>query len=678
MRGLLSGLLASLAAFMIATAGAQEAQPPLQVSTSTTSSAPVPSIEDFLAEPTTDDVALNPGGTHVASVILRDGVAYLVVTDLKTPGAKPAARRLGEVYVYGLKWISDDRLIFSAGSKDVGVDYKRGRLIFTGVPRLFAVNRDLTNDIVFFQGDKKVASLNVISTSDINLIRGDTENFLVPLLVGRNLDLARVNARDGKWSSIARGAENTIGWYVDRSGQPAMRVDTNRRRTELRFLTPEARGNGEIKWKEASKFRLNRDKDRALDFWPVAPGPTDDLYYVIGKTPGADRTAIYLYNTATQQFDREVFSHPRVDIESALVDRDTGEYIGASYWEDRLGTTFVDRTQQTHFDALHTFFGQERNISIIQTSSDQKTWIIATSGPRDPGSYHVYDMRATRSELIGSRNPHLREQQLGKSQVVSYKARDGLGITGYLTLPPNLRDGAKPPLIVYPHGGPESRDAQSYDLIVQFLATRGYAVFQPNFRGSSGYGQSFVEAGRRQFGKAMQTDLVDGVNHLASLGLVDTSRMCIMGASYGGYAALIGVVQFPDMYRCAIASSGPSDLYRQVRWEREEEGGDSEAYKYWVGQIGDPWKDRAEMEAISPINHIDRIVAPVLLLHGKQDDTVPFEQSEKMHAAMQKAGKNVRIVQFEDAGHGFTGDDLKVFLGEVEKFLREHLPTTVD
>jgi dipeptidyl aminopeptidase/acylaminoacyl peptidase len=309
----------------------------------------------------------------------------------------------------------------------------------------------------------------------------------------------------------------------------------------------------------------------------------------------------------------------------------------------------------------------------VDRSEDKNIWVLATEGPRDPGSFHAYDVAAANSQLIGRVNPRVTDDQLGKMQAISYTARDGLPIRGYLTLPPRLEAGSKPPLIVYPHGGPEARSAETYDITVQFLATRGYAVFQPNFRGSSGYGKAFAEAGQRQFGKAMQTDIADGVNHLLAEGLVDGGRICIMGESYGGYAALMGLVQFPDLYRCGVASSGPSDLHRQIRWEREEEGSDSEAYKYWVAQIGDPSRDRAELESISPIRNIAAIRAPVLLMHGKQDDTVPFEQSDLMHKELQKAGKTSTFVPFETAGHGFGGEDLKTSLMQLERFFAQHL-----
>jgi dipeptidyl aminopeptidase/acylaminoacyl peptidase len=283
-------------------------------------------------------------------------------------------------------------------------------------------------------------------------------------------------------------------------------------------------------------------------------------------------------------------------------------------------------------------------------------------------------MAAAYSKQIGVQNTRLRDAQLGKTQPVYYKARDGLDISGYLTLPPNLAGGSKPPLIVYVHGGPEMRAREEFNPVVQFLATRGYAVFQPNFRGSSGYGRAFADAGKRQFGKAMQTDVADGVQYVAGLGAADTSRMCIMGESYGGYAALMGVIQFPGLYQCAISASGPTDLFRFVKWEREEEGSDSESYQYWVKQMGDPKRDEAEMKAISPVNNVAAIKAPVMLIHGTRDDTVPYEQAELMQKALQVAGKDMTFVELRNEGHSPGPVGLQTYLRSVETFLNRHLP----
>ena len=633
-----------------------------------------PTIADFTAEPMVEDLAIAPGGGFIAFIQRMEKDAFLVVRDIRTPGAKPAISKLGEVRVYGLKWVNDDRIVYSAGSKDVGVEIKNGRPYYNGVPRLISSSRDLKSSLIFFKDEKRIESGNATTTEDIHLIANDSEHFIVPLRIGRNLDLVRVNVRDGKWSTVSSGSERTFAWYVDLHGNPVMRFEGNRRRTEMQVMIPQKQGDGRIEWKKAFSIRFDRLRKTLSDFTPIAPGPQPELYYVVGRPNGADRAGVYLYNIAQQAFGAEVFAHQRVDVTGGIVDPRTGAYVGASYWQDMLEVTFVDAKMQAHFDGLRQFFKGERNVRFVDRSADQQTWIVATQGPRDPGTYHVYDMAKARNDTIGAASPWLPPSKLGATTPYVYTARDGLQISGYLTLPPNLPEGAKPPMIVYPHGGPEARDVMGYHPIVQFLATRGYAVFQPNFRGSSGYGKAFVESGNRQWGGTMQTDIVDGVEKLIKEGRVDAARICIYGESYGGYAALMGVVQYPQLYRCAVSTSGVSDLYRQVRWEREEEGASGEAYRYWVEKIGNPDRDKAAMDAASPVFNIAAIKAPVLLMHGTEDDIVPIEQSEVMEAAFKKAGSNHAFVAFDDAGHNVYAKYPVEYLTQLETFFAKHLP----
>lgn len=636
-------------------------------------SKPPPTIAEFAAEPVIGSVALSPGGNYFAFVQRRDKELYIVVRDARNPDAMPIARNLGEAHVYGLKWIGDDRLVYAAGG-NFSVTYKRGKLRIEGIPRLFATGHDLVDTLIFFKGDRKIETANAIVASDIMLITGDDTHFLLPLRVGRNLDLVRVDVRDGTWTTAASGAERTVAWYTDLYGNPIMRFDTNRRETEVRILIAQ-RHDGRIDWKHTSTYRFDRDKGEAENFDPIAPGPQPDLYYVVGRPPGADRAGIHLYNIAEQRYATEVFSHPRFDVEGAIIDPLTGGYEGASYWDDTRELIFLEGKLQRHFDALKKFFQKERNISFLGRSIDKSMWMLVTNGPRDPGTYHLYDMANARNEVIGSVNPALTLDRLGKTQPIAYKARDGLEITGYLTLPPNLPEGAKPPLIVYPHGGPEVRTDFSFDTTVQFLATRGYAVFQPNFRGSAGYGKTFVDAGNRQFGDKMQTDIMDGVQQLIDQGKVDGFRMCIFGTSYGGYAALMGAILYPHLYSCVVSVSGVTDLYRQVVWEREEEGGEGETYKYWVAKIGDPARDKAAMNAASPTARAAELRVPLLLMHGKADDIVPFEQFTLMEQAIKKTGMTQEYVAYDDTAHNVMASNTEDYLARLEAFFAKYLKT---
>jgi dipeptidyl aminopeptidase/acylaminoacyl peptidase len=268
-------------------------------------------------------------------------------------------------------------------------------------------------------------------------------------------------------------------------------------------------------------------------------------------------------------------------------------------------------------------------------------------------------------------NPSVAAEELGASRVVRYAARDGVEITGYLTLPAGAGDGPHP-LILMPHGGPEVRDLFIYDRDAQFLATRGYAVFRPNFRGSSGYGRAFAEAGYGEWGGRMQNDLTDAVAHLVSTGVADPARICIMGYSYGGYAALAGAAFTPDLYRCSISIAGVSDLAEQARYVIRE--GDAEEGDYIRRSIGDPRADRARLDARSPALHAESITIPVLLLHGDQDSIVPVQQSRRMERALRNAGRDVSYVETAGEGHPYWSDTNQTRLyTEIETFLARHL-----
>ena len=268
-------------------------------------------------------------------------------------------------------------------------------------------------------------------------------------------------------------------------------------------------------------------------------------------------------------------------------------------------------------------------------------------------------------------------EQLAPMEVISYEARDGIKLTGYLTRPVNAKDGEKPPLIVMPHGGPEVRDYYRYNRTVQMLAALGYQVFQPNFRGSEGYGRKFVEMGYRQWGRTMQDDIDDGYAVLVDRGYVDHGNACIYGASYGGYASLVGAVRNTDEYKCSIATAGPSNLVKMLNWEAREHGRSSEVYEYWVKQIGDPKVDEARLLEVSPEAQASKINIPVLLIHGKNDNIVPVGESKRMLKALEEAGKDVSYVELKNSWHSWRPpEDATLEVTEMISFLKKHLPVT--
>ena len=284
-----------------------------------------------------------------------------------------------------------------------------------------------------------------------------------------------------------------------------------------------------------------------------------------------------------------------------------------------------------------------------------------------PGAIYYYNAKNGLLQRLAAINDRLGPtRRLAPVRLIAYKARDGLAIEGVLTLPVG-RDPHKLPFIVMPHGGPWAQDGLDYDYWVQFLANRGYGVLQPNFRGSTGYGTEFLRKGEGQLGLAMQDDVTDAVSWAVNQGLADASRVCIVGASYGGYAAMWGIIKDPDQYRCAISISGVSSLRREVN----DFANDLHERNY-----RDDWKRMApDFDAVSPIKAVERIKTPLLLVHGKKDITVAYAQSAKMYDRMRNAGKTVELVSLPLADHYYTRQEDRIaLLTAMENFLAKYNP----
>jgi len=275
---------------------------------------------------------------------------------------------------------------------------------------------------------------------------------------------------------------------------------------------------------------------------------------------------------------------------------------------------------------------------------------------------------------VGLVQEALADKLLPTASIVSYAARDGMKLSGYLTRPPGADKESMLPLIMMPHGGPEARDHLAFDLYVQYFASLGYAVFQPNFRGSDGFGRQFAESGYGEWGHKMQDDISDALDLLVRQKVVDPERVCIVGASYGGYAALAGAAFTPTIYKCVVSLAGPSDLAEFLKSRRKKFGEDSDVYAYWMKQIGDPGHDAARITATSPMLHIDQIRAPILLIHGDADEIVPYQQSKDMKKALDKAGHATRLITLEGAGHsGWSDEDERMVMTEIGEFVKGHI-----
>jgi len=645
-----------------------------------------PTLDDFLSGADFWSPELSPSGRYVSGVVRRDDDSFLVTLDLDMAESQPQLRRMGDVYLNWVEWVTDDRMLLSVTGF---INARNGRwmsraeledlgkrdwpLPFT---RLLATDRDGSNAVAMFAEDRKMAR-NFGLSNVVSFLPQDPEHILMSARRSGDLDLYRLNVSDGTAERIAEGTDNTYAWYVDRDGEPAFRFNSNRRGTVIYIFAREDRANGKIKWRKIKTIRLKRNKtsEAATEFDPLFAGPTETTYYVAARPEGEDKTGVYLYDFEKDELVETIRTHPDVDIYNAIYNRESRELQGIVYYKDRLVLEIFDENVQRHIDGLDVFFGNSLNVRPVMSNKDGTRWLVRTIGPTDAGSYHIYDLESASSRYIASNVQSLSGKALGETQIVKFEARDGLSLSGYLTRPANADPEDTPPLIMMPHGGPEVRDVITFNYTAQILAARGYQVFQPNFRGSSGFGKAFADLGRGEWGGAMQTDVDDAFAHLVDTGFVDPNRACILGASYGGYVALTAAALTPDLYQCAVAIAAPTDLVAQVKWDGKQEGRQSETYKYWVEHIGDPRKDKDAMNAVSPAKMADRVTQPILLIHGKDDNVVPIKQSEIMAKALEKAGKPHSFIVLEDSAHSYRSDeDERKEFEMILNFLAEHLP----
>lgn len=649
---------------------------------------PLPTIEDFAGDADFWNPELSPGGAYLAGVRREAGADYLMLTDL-APGLDTRTLGLGDLFVSWLEWASDDRLLVAVTGY---IDLKTGRQITrkdietesrflrNSVParfqRLYAIDRATLAMTVMFGEDNRMKR-NFALGRVTDFLPGEPDHILMPARLNGDLDLFRVDLRDGSFERIAIGTARTTNWFTDRDGVPAFRLDVNSRGTIATIFAREERTGGEIKWRKTRTIRLDQEErsEASAEFDLLYPGPTASTYFVAARPEGEDKTGIYLYDFEQDKILEKIRAHERVDMSGAIFNRDTRELLGVFYVDDRLVIEMKDKSVQAHLTALSEFFGETTNVMPIDSSADEKRWLLYTTGPADPGSYHVYDVDQAANRTLASTKFALDGKTFGQTRRVNYTARDGTELHGYLTRPAGADATSPLPLIMMPHGGPEARTSFGFDYTVQHLVSLGYQVFEPNFRGSSGFGLAFANMGRRQWGKAMQTDVDDAYAYLVDEGLAETGRACIAGFSYGGYAALVAGALTPDKYACIIAGAAPSDLLKMLSWERSEEGSDSEAYMYWIRHIGHPQSDKAELEAVSPALLAEQFTRPVLLVHGKEDEVVPIEQSERMEAALKKAGKPVTLLKLEESGHSYRdeADEIAEYKA-VADFLKKHLP----
>lgn len=373
-----------------------------------------------------------------------------------------------------------------------------------------------------------------------------------------------------------------------------------------------------------------------------------------GRRPGTvivsdDRSgssSIKEYDVVTNAEPEELFKKDSVD--GLLHDRN-GLLVGAVISHDRDEQVFINPTIKANFERATKPF-KNSLVSYVSADATWTKWIILTQGEQDAGTYFMVDLTKGTAEATVAMYPDIDPTDVGPVRMLDYKAGDGMALRAVLTLPPN-RPAKNLPVVVLPHGGPAAHDSLGFDWLAQAFASQGYAVIQPNFRGSTGGSAELADGGYGEWGRKMQTDVSDALAELVKQGIADSKRACIVGASYGGYAALAGVTVQHGVYRCAVSYAGPSELNDMLVWETERYGDTSEIGRFWRKFMGAKSDRDGAMRAYSPADLADKADAPILLIHGKLDSRVPVEQSRTMAAALKRAGKPFQYIELDGEDH---------------------------
>ena len=601
--------------------------------------APLIPMEDFFRNPEKSSFNISPNGNHIAYMKPWKSRMNVFVMDMIT---KKEARLTSsqERGIYGFAWLTNKRIGYI---KDEGGNENM---------HFYAVNIDKSNEIDLTPFENVQARI----IDDLE----DDPNHIIIGLNKRNPqihDPYRINVNDGKMDMIAENPGNISEWMTDHDGKLRIAITSDGVNTSILHRAS-----------ESEKFESILTTDFKVSVSPLF-FTFDNKNLYVASNRGRDKSAVFKFDLNNAQEEKLIFEHDEVDVSGLMYSRKRKVLTGVNYTVAKNEITFFDTWREDIQQKLEENLpGHE--VGITSFSEDEAKAVVVTYSDKSRGTYYYYDIDKNKLTELGKASPWLNEEDMSDMKPVQYRSRDGLVINGYLTLPKGT-NGKNLPVIVNPHGGPWHRDSWGYKSEIQFLANRGFAVFQMNFRGSTGYGREFWEKSFKQWGKLMQDDISDGVNWLIDEGIANPDRIAIYGASYGGYATLAGLTFTPDLYACGIDYVGVSSLFTFMEsmppyWELYR--------KMLYEMVGHPDKDKELLASASPLLHIDKIKVPLFIAQGANDPRVKKSESDQIVEALQNAGIDVPYMVKNDEGHGFYNEENQFdFYREMEIFLNKHL-----
>lgn len=659
-------------------------------------------LEHFARMPQIRDVSISPDGRYVAFISSMDDTSVIMAFDRQEGGEfqRLSASEPDKFDVSWCEWANKTRLLCAITGNIRGRRYAE-----TPFLRMIAVNADGSG----------LKSLDVNEEKG-NLLAGKTSPHNVNMATNTRADMTTRGDGSGRADFIQKNTANFTRGFErgsrqrqdfiidttpdeddtvliqsdhDKDGYPSvfkLNVYNGLRGLQLRDKTPitrfvtDAKGQVRLGWGRTRNLTTHYfARAEGSDEWrplakipafaegeylePIGIAHRKNTAYAVGQFEG--RQALWTMDLADEREPEVLFSHPLVDVGEPLLTADR-RLLGVRYDLDRPFVYYNDEAVRAIMDQINSQFSNHFSM-IVDMTSDEKTFVIRSYSDVDDGTYYLFNAEEKKLQRLGVAYPELDKNSLGTMRSISYKAADGTEIPGYLTVPTGVR-AENLPLIVMPHDGPSDRDTWSFSFLRTFLANRGYAVLQMNYRGSTGYGQKWRLAAHQDWAGLPYSDIVDATRWAIEQGIADPKRVCIAGWGYGGYAALLGAVRNGELYRCSISIGGFSDL-DMLREHASVFGPVEQAYR--LEQIG---SDRAKLTAGSPLQHVDKINTPVLLVHGDKDWQVQIDQSKKMASALKQAKKDHKAVYIKGAGHELhRKSDRLTLLKEVEKFLEKNL-----
>ncbi len=632
------------------------------------------SVNDFLEPSQLVDAEVSPNGHYLALIFNKNNTRALLIKDL-TKSNWPTVGQLSDKVIrpYSVKWGNNKRLIVNLSvpydpedtleeaEENTDFDITKHRTFSKSI----AMDFDTTNITVLHDKHRHISRI-------AHYLPNDSEHILMSYYRRGRMHIDKVNILNGEALHITKGARRTFNILVDSEGNPLYRLDYLPVAHAVEVYSY-IKGD----WEEIDQVDFDEKVEDALSFENLHSFGLGANASLIYKQKNSSTGYVEIIKIDRKTKNKSVIaSHDDMDIFGLIRDHQTNDVIGYTTLGKNLRSHYFDSDLQAQYNKLIAHLPNE-NISLYRPTPTSPKAVVISSGRDNPGYYDIYDFKKNTLTPLGHRYEKLTPQTLALPAKVNIKSRDGVFIENYILFPPQY-DKSKPyPMIALPHGGPQSRDYYNYDQFAQFLATRGYIVLQPNFRGSTGYGKNFEEAGYKQWGMLMQNDITDSVQFMIKQGIADPKRICIVGASYGGYAAIMGTIKTPNLFRCAVSLNGVTHLRKQIKHDLVNA---SLRYRKKIREslyktIGDPSSDSEILDENSPLIHSEKISAPLFLIAGTADEVVPYSQTRELHKKLIALKKPVKLLKLKNTPHNifYYKEDRESIYSEVEQFLAKHL-----